>query len=213
MFELLLIITNGCIFPTIAYLLKNYKKYYTEIFTFTSLLFFSSFYHYCLLFGCTIYPILYKWDRIFALQSVTTSMTNIIDDRLYVRKICWLMNFVSNIITMYIDGNSINTILTSSVFFNMMFIVNCHKIYNWEYLKIFLSKLNILNLISTILFIIVGLMFFHYTKESNYVYYHSVWHICIFLSTFTSLFIKKKNVYVIVKDISMDNFANYPRTP
>ena len=217
MLEIILILSNGCIYPAIQYVVKNYRQYYTEIFTFISLFTLSVGYHTCLLFGCEVYDFFWRFDQIFALQSVTCSFMNLVDN-LYIKNLVWLLNFGANIATLYTDPNSLFTVLLTSVSFNLMLICHFYKISSLNKFIEFLKRNDILlnNLVITLVLVTIGLVFFKLANiyTSYYYIYHSIWHIFIFLAIFSSLFIKKRKLTIqIPREISLDNFANYPKTP
>ena len=218
MLEIILIITNGFIYPSIHHTVRNFKKHFLELFTFLCLFSLSVGYHVCLLFGCNVYDFFWRFDQIFALQCVTCSFMNLVETP-NVKYVSWILNFIANTITIYIDPSNLYTLLLSTVFFNLILISHIYKIYTPQKMWNFLKRNDIVlnNLCITLLLVAVGLVFFRLANiyENYYYIYHSIWHVFIFLSIFTSFFIKKhkKLTIELERNISLENFANFPKSP
>ena len=213
-FEIILVLSNFMISPTIMYLLKNYMKYYIELLTFGLILLTSSIYHACFILDCEeYYGILWKWDRILALQTITSCILYLID-REILKKLSWCLNLIMNICVVYLDPNNLYSILASSCVINLSVIFYHYKVSSFKLAIEFVrNRINTKYVFLTLFLIQLGIIFFHLanTDLEHYTIYHSLWHIFIFSTTYTSLFIKKEfriERYNLVREISMENFAN-----
>jgi hypothetical protein len=206
MLNLFLVVSNGFILPTIYKLSKEYKKYYIELFTFISIFIISSLYHACSLYYCTydFYKLLWKWDQIFALQGITTTMMHLIHRR---KKSLWIAIFFVNIIFIQYTY----TLLIITVFFNLFVIIYQNNIKNIRNVYLFFASLNINQLLITLILVVISLTFFMIANMEEYLVYHTLWHFFIFSSVYTSFYIKQTKE--LVHNISLDNFANYPKSP
>jgi len=213
--EYLLVFSNLFITPTIIHLYKNKSKYFFEIFNFVFILFISSIYHACFIFSCEkSYYYLWTWDRILALQSVTTCMMFVLPFTI-LKCIVWIFQFLFNILVMYYKPEEIFHFLLTSIILNLSVIVYHFKIISRERLYFFFKKqIDSKYFILTLICVNIALLFFYFANNyvREYTILHSFWHFFIFLSTYLSLFIKRKgNFDYLIRNISMDNFANFPK--
>ena len=215
MFESFLVLSNTIILPTIFTL---FPHNWLECFTYAMVFLTSTTYHLAILNQWShFYPLLWKWDHIWALQSISTCLLYFLPNRIMKRTI-WLIQFISHIILIYHSPQWMNFhILLTSLCFLYLYSMEYH-IHTWYDLQQFWNyEIHQLSFLLTMSSVLSGWIFFHLAidEPNEYPIFHSLWHICIFSSTYTSLSIPlRKRIHIhthLERNISMENFARTPR--
>jgi hypothetical protein len=201
-----LIASNFAMLPTIGYTMYRMKKdkrpYFLELITFFVTMCVSAIYHFYDNNQASreVFWELYRWDRIMAFQTVSACMIHVLDVTNYFLKfLVWSLSFAIHIITQYeynpYSDNILGLCLTIGI--NLSFIAFKYRLHKKSGWVVFLDKNDMFDLAFTMGYIITGLTLFilsNTTYTQDYWWMHSLWHVCIFLSTWSALDMRETEV-------------------